>query len=115
MGEQIRIGDIVVELRASYEAGADCRVCLDSARLTGTGENGKPDSATIAMTVHLERPTSPLDKDAVSPPRETAAEVHADEGQGQVDYLDELEASTPGTLGREEYKDEGPAHGRGNS
>ena len=115
MGEQIRIGDIVVELRASYEAGADCRVCIDSARLTATGENGKPDSATIAMTVHLERPTSPFDKDVVSPPRETGAEVHADEGQGIVDYLEEVESSSPGTLGRAEDQDEGPAAGRGHS
>ena len=114
MAEQIRIGDIVVELRASYEAGEGCRVCIDSARLTGTGENGKPDSATIAMTVHLERPTSPFDKDVVSPPR-TQMLDNTRKGQGQVDYLDELESATPGTLGREEYKDEGPPAGRGHS
>jgi len=114
MGEQIRIGDIVVELRASYEAGEGCRVCIDSARLTGTGENGKPDSATIDLTVHLERPTSPFDKDVVIPPR-TKMLDNTRKGQGIVDYLEEVESSTPGTIGRAESQDEGPPAGRGHS
>jgi hypothetical protein len=106
MGEQIRIGDIVVELRASYEAGEGCRVCLDSARLTATGQKGKPDSATIAMTVHLERPTSPFDKDVVSPPRET-----------DVDHLEELDEVDRRSDAAEIFapEDDGPEAGRGNS